>query len=234
MTDSAPDPATPTASTDTTSTSTAADHGPTPLLAVLGAGEAAVAAIARAFADARTRAAARRETVAHRFGDLPTEFEELRTRFSAEELRHAFETYREQVNRAYAEFAARGEQTWDRLREQPQVRTALSAVESYSGKLDTRVHGLVEEAHDAAGKARSVVSRQTRATGEMVARAGQRFSGRAADTVVDVTAGASATVEDAGTATASAIEDAGDGTAAATRSVTRKAADTTAPAPDAD
>jgi heparin binding hemagglutinin HbhA len=183
------------------------EHGPTPLLAVLGAGEAAVAAVARAFADARARALARRETVAHRVGELPTEFEELRTRFSGEELRHALETYRAQINRAYAEFAARGEQTWDRLREQPQVRNAQGAAE----------------------KALSAVSRQTRVTGDKAARAGQRFTGKAADAVVDVTAEASSAVEEAGTATASAIQDAGDGTAAATRGVTRTAAEKAAP-----
>src|SRR6187549_1938685 len=108
------------------------EHRPTPLLAALGAGDAAVAAVARAFADAFAAAASRRETVLHRVAELPTELEGLRTRFSGDELRHALETYRAQVERAYAQFAGRGEQTWDKLREKPPVRQAITTLGSYS------------------------------------------------------------------------------------------------------
>jgi heparin binding hemagglutinin HbhA len=202
---SAPEPGdAPTATTESAN-GTSTEHRPTPLLAALGAGDAAVAAVARAFADAFAAAASRRETVQHRVAELPTELEGLRTRFSGEELRHALETYRAQVERAYAQFAGRGEQTWDKLREKPQVRHAME-------KLDSRV----DEAQEAAARALAA----TRATGEKVAKAGQRLSGRAADAVVDASTTASDVVEGAGTAAAEVIEDAGDEAAAATRKAT--------------
>jgi hypothetical protein len=68
----------------------------------------------------------------------------------AEELRRALESYRAQVERAYAEFAGRGEDAWGRLREQPQVRQAITSLESYTGKRDTRVDDLVVDASAAA------------------------------------------------------------------------------------
>ena len=210
---SAPEPGdAPTAATEPTN-GTTEEHRPTPLLAVLGAGDAAVAAVARAFADAYAAAASRRETVQHRVAELPTELEGLRSRFSGDELRRALETYRAQVERAYAEFAGRGEETWDQLREKPQVRQAMTTLESYTEKLDARV----DDAQEAASRALAAASKQTRVAGEQVARAGQRLSGKAADAVVDVSAATSGAVEDAGTAAAQVIEDAGDEAATATR-----------------
>lgn len=188
---------------------TTTQHRPTPLLAMLGAGDAAVAAVARAFADAYAAAANRRETVQHRVAELPAEFESLRTRFSGEELRHALDTYRAQIERAYAQFAGRGEETWDKLREKPQVRQAVTTFESR-----------VDDAHEAASRALAAAGRQSRVAGEKVARAGQRFTGRAADAVVDASAATADAVQDAGTAAAEVIEDAGDEAAAATRAAT--------------
>ena len=202
---SAPEPGDALTGTD----GTAEEHQPTPLLAMLGAGDAAVAAVARAFADAYTAAASRRETVQHRVAELPAEFESLRARFTGEELRHALETYRTQIERAYDRFAGRGEETWDKLREKPQVRQAMTT-------LETRV----DDAQDAATRALAAASRQSRVAGEKVARAGQRFTGRAADAVVDVSAATADAVQDAGTAAAEVIEDAGDEAAAATRTAT--------------
>jgi heparin binding hemagglutinin HbhA len=120
--------------------------------------------------------------------------------------------------RAYAQFAGRGEQTWDKLREKPPVRQAITTLGSYTEKLDSRV----DEAQEAASRALAAASRQTRATGEKVAKAGQRISGRAADAVVDVSAVASDAVEDAGTAAAEVIEEAGDEAATATRKANGK------------
>jgi heparin binding hemagglutinin HbhA len=201
---------------------TTEEHRPTPLLAMLGAGDAAVAAVARAFADAYAAAASRRETVQHRVAEFPAEFDSLRARFSGDELRHALETYRAQVERAYAQFAGRGEEAWDKLREKPQVRQAMTTLESYSGKLDARV----DDAQEAATRALAAASRQSRVAGEKAARAGQRLSGKAADAVVDASAAAADAVEDAGTAAAQVIEDAGDGAAAATRQTGSAAGET--------
>jgi heparin binding hemagglutinin HbhA len=200
---------------DRTARSTPPEPARTPLLAVLGAGDAAVAAVARTFADAFSAAATTREAVQQRVADLPGEIDGLRGRFSGDELRRALEAYRGQVERAYAELAGRGEQAWGRLREQPQVRRAITTVEAYTEMLDARVDDLVDDAQDAAVKALSVADRQTRVTGEKVARAGQRFTGRAADAVVEASAATSDAVEDAGVAAAQVIEDTGDGVAEA-------------------
>jgi len=205
---SAPEPGETPAGIDGTN-GTTEEHRPTPLLAMLGAGDAAVAAVARAFADAYAAAASRRETVQHRVHELPAEFDSLRARFSGDELRRALETYRAQIERAYAQFAGRGEETWDKLREKPQVRQAIAT-------LDARV----DDAQDAASRALAGASRQTRVAGEKVAKAGQRLTGKAADTVVDVSAATSGAVEDAGTVAAQVIEVAGDEAATATRKAT--------------
>ncbi len=190
-----------------------------PLLAALGAGDATVAAVARAFADAldaaTSTAASTREAVQHRVADLPAEVDELRGRFSGEELLRALDAYRAQVERAYAAFAGRGEEAWERLRERPRV--ALTLLGSYTDRLDERVDGLVDDAQGAASRALAAAGRQGRVTGERVARAGQRFTGLAADVIVDASAAAAEAVEEVGTAAAGRVEEAGDEVAAATR-----------------
>ena len=103
-----------------------------------------------------------------------------------------------------------------------QLSQAITTLGSYSEKLDSRV----DDAQEAASRALAAASRQTRATGEKVAKAGQRLSGRAADAVVDASTTASDAVEGAGTAAAEVIEDAGDEAAAATRKATGTATPT--------
>ena len=211
---SAPEPGeTPTAGA---TNGTGADHPPTPLLAALGAGDAAVAAVAKAFSDAFAAAASRREAVQQRVSGLPTELDGLRARFTGDELKRALETYRIQVERAYAQFAGRGEQTWEKLRDTPQVQHAISTWGTYSDKLDARV----DDAQEAATRAMAAASHQTKVTGEKVAQVGQRLTGRAADAVVDASTTASGAVEGVGTKAAEVIEEAGDEAATATRKAT--------------
>jgi heparin binding hemagglutinin HbhA len=200
-----------------------------PLLAALGAGDATVAVVARAFADAVEAAASTatstRETVQQRVADLPAELDELRDRFSGEELRRALDAYRAQVGRAYAALAGRGEQTWGRLRERPRV--VVTRLGSYTEVLDARVDHLVDDAQGAASWALAAAGRQGRVAGERVARAGQRFTGLAADVIVDASAAAADAVEEVGTAAAGRVEEAGDEVAAVTRA-TAVAADAAA------
>jgi heparin binding hemagglutinin HbhA len=139
----------------------------TPLLAALGAGNAAVA---HAFADACSAAATTQKAVQQRVADLPAELEALRGRFSGDELRRAVEAYRVQAERTYTEFAGRGEQAWGRLRERPQVRQAITTLEDYTEKLDAHVDGLIDEAHEAAARVLAPTSRPTRATTRKAAR----------------------------------------------------------------
>jgi heparin binding hemagglutinin HbhA len=206
-----------------------AEAARTPLLAVLGAGELAVSAVSRAAEVARTRAAVARTRATAQAEDVQHRVAELPQRLNSEELRKTVAELREQAEQAYAGFAQRGEKTWGRIRKQPQVEQALATFGSYTEKLDARVDGLVDDAHDAATKALATVTTQTRSTGERVARASKRISGRAADTVTDVTGDASKAVTEAGAQTAGAISDAGDEVAHDTRSATRKAANRTAP-----
>jgi len=206
-----------------------AEAARTPLLAVLGAGEIAVSAVSKAAevararaAVARTRATAQAEDVQHRVAELPQ-------RLTSDELRKTVAELRAQAEQAYAGFAERGEKTWGRIRKQPQVEQALATFGSYTEKLDARVDGLVDDAHDAATKALATVTTQTRSTGERVARAGKRISGRTADKVTDVSGDASKAVAKAGAETAGAINEAGDELAHDARSATRRAANRTAP-----
>lgn len=198
-----------------------AEAARTPLLAVLGAGDIAVTAVSKAVAEARTRAAVARakaaeqaEGVQHRVADLPQHL-------NSDELRKAVTELRLQAGQAYAGFALRGADTWGRLRKQPQVKEALARIETYTEKLDATVDVLVDDARDAAEKALAVVTTQTRSTGERVARATQRVSGQAAETVAE-----------AGSDAAETIAEVGNEVAHETRSTTRKAANRTAPKTD--
>ena len=199
-----------------------AEAARTPLLAVLGAGDIAVNAVSKAV-----------EGVQHRVAELPQHLK-------SDELRKAAAELREQAGKAYAGFAKQGEQTWVRIRKQPQVQEAIARLETYTGKLDSRVDDIVDDARDATEKALTAVSTQTRSTGERIAKATQRFTGRTAETVTEVSKDASETVAQAGTEAAGTISEAGTeaagtiseaGTEAAreTRSTTRRAANRTAP-----
>ncbi|MBW0115204.1 hypothetical protein [Pseudonocardia abyssalis] len=190
----------------------------TPLLAVLGAGDYAVASVSKAVADARVRA----EEAANRAAELPQ-------RLSPESLRQLVADLRADAEERYTGFAERGEKTWGRIRKQPQVKNAISTIESYTDKLDARVDVLVDDAHDVAEKALSTVTRQTRSVGEKAARATQEFAAEAAETVAEVADEASGKVAEAGKDAAATINEAGDEAASTTRSVSRKAANRTAP-----
>jgi heparin binding hemagglutinin HbhA len=188
-----------------------AEAARTPLLAVLGAGDIAVNAVSKAV-----------EGVQHRVAELPQHLK-------SDELRKAAAELREQAGKAYAGFAKQGEQTWVRIRKQPQVQEAIARLETYTGKLDSRVDDIVDDARDATEKALTAVSTQTRSTGERIAKATQRFTGRTAETVTEVSKDASETVAQAGTEAAGTISEAGTEAARETRSTTRRAANRTAP-----
>jgi heparin binding hemagglutinin HbhA len=179
----------------------------TPLLAVLGAGDAAVTVVTKAVVDAQTRRRAQVDKVQAYVTALPQ-------KLSADEARKTVAELREQAGTAYAGFAERGEKAWGKIRTQPQVKDAIARIESYTEKLDARVDSFVDDAHDAAEKALAVVTRQTRSVGERAARSTEQVADETAETVTDV---------------AGKISEAGDEAAHATRSTTRRAAYRTAP-----
>jgi heparin binding hemagglutinin HbhA len=183
----------------------------TPLLAVLGAGDAAVTAVTKAVTEARARSKAQAEEVQARVSALPQ-------KLTAEEARKAAADVRAQAESAYAGFAKRGEKAWGKIRTRPQVQQAIARIESYTEVLDARVDGFVDDAHDAAEKALAVVTRQTRSTGEKAAQTTQKVAEEAAEKLTDVSSDV-----------AERLTEAGDEAAHETRSVTRRAANRTAP-----
>ncbi|MGD9986919.1 hypothetical protein [Pseudonocardia sp.] len=206
-----------------------AEFATKPLLAVLGAGDRAVAGVAKFATAARTRAEKQADVVQQRVLDLPAEFDGLRAKLNADEVRKVVEAVREQATAYYADLAGRGEVTWGRIRKQPQVEQALTVIGEYGEKLDSRVDDLVDDAHDAAEKALSTVTRQTRSVGEKVARTTDDVAETAAETVAEVTAEAGKAVADAGEDLAETVAEVGGETAATTRSAARRSAEKTAP-----
>jgi len=184
-----------------------AEAARTPLLAVLGAGDAAVTVVTKAIVDAQTRRRAQADKVQAYVTALPQ-------KLNADEARKTVAELREQAGTAYAGFAERGEKAWGKIRTQPQVKDAIARIETYTEKLDARVDSLVDDAHDAAEKALAVVTRQTRSVGEKAARDTEEVADETAETVAEV---------------AGRISEAGAEAAHATRSTTRRAANRVAP-----
>lgn len=200
-----------------------------PLLAVLGAGDRAVAGVAKFATEARTRAEKQADVVQQRVLDLPAEFDGLRAKLNADEVRKVVEAVREQAGAYYAELAGHGEATWGRIRKQPQVEQALTTIGEYGEKLDARVDDLVDDAHDAAEKALSTVTRTTRSVGEKVARTTDDAAEAAAETVAEVASDAGKTVADAGEDLAETVAEVGGEAASTARSASRRTAARTAP-----
>jgi heparin binding hemagglutinin HbhA len=184
-----------------------AEAARTPLLAVLGAGDAAVTAVTKAVVDTQTRGKAQADKVQAYVTALPQ-------KLTADEARKIVAELREHAGIAYAGFAERGEKAWGKLRTQQQVKDAIARLEAYTEKLDARVDTFVDDAHDAAEKALAAVTRQTRSVGEKVARTTEEVADETAETVTEV---------------AGKISEAGDEAAHTTRSTTRRAANRTAP-----
>ena len=184
-----------------------AEAARTPLLAVLGAGDAAVTVVTKAIVDAQTRRRAQADKVQAYVTALPQ-------KLNADEARKTVAELREQAGTAYAGFAERGEKAWGKIRTQPQVKDAIARIETYTEKLDARVDSLVDDAHDAAEKALAAVTRQTRSVGEKTARDTEKAADEAAETVGEV---------------AGRISEAGAEAAHATRSTTHRVANRTAP-----
>jgi heparin binding hemagglutinin HbhA len=184
-----------------------AEAARTPLLAVLGAGDAAVTVVTKAIVDAQTRRRAQADKVQAYVTALPQ-------KLNADEARKTVAELREQAGTAYAGFAERGEKAWGKIRTQPQVKDAIARIEIYTEKLDARVDSFVDDAHDAAEKALAAVTRQTRSVGEKAARDTEKAADEAAETVGEV---------------AGRISEAGAEAAHATRSTSRRVANRTAP-----
>lgn len=140
-----------------------------PLFAVLGAGDLALEHVNEIVSQLRARTetatesaqaafAATRERVESLPADLPSEIEELRARFTPEELRKVAEAYIEVATGIYNSLAERGEDALGKLRAQPVVEENLSRVE----KVYSDAQGLTEGAL-------GTITAQTKLVGERAA-----------------------------------------------------------------
>jgi len=133
------------------------EQAKTPLLAALGAGDLAGKALTDALTKARTQVAEARER------DLP--------KLDGAELRKLVDTYTSAAANLYSYLAEHGEETLEKLREQPQVKVVLEQV----GDLQSR-------ADDVLGQ----IARRTRSTGEKVAEDIEDAAEDLAEKVVEV------------------------------------------------
>jgi heparin binding hemagglutinin HbhA len=131
------------------------EQAKTPLLAALGAGDLAGKALTDALTKARTQVAEARE--------LP--------KLDGAELRKLVDTYTSAAANLYSYLAEHGEETLEKLREQPQVKVVLEQV----GDLQSR-------ADDVLGN----IARRTRSTGEKVAEDIEDAAEDLAEKVVEV------------------------------------------------
>ncbi|AZG46126.1 heparin-binding hemagglutinin [Gordonia insulae] len=126
--------------------------------------------------------------------DVPAGIEELRGKLTSDELRKAAESYLDSATEFYNSLAERGEETVERLRQQPLVQENLDRAEK-----------VYNDAVDLTEDTLGVVSSQTRTVGERAAKLAGRVSGKVEDVAIDATDA----IEDAASDAASAIEDAG-------------------------
>ncbi|WP_019815058.1 prolipoprotein diacylglyceryl transferase [Saccharomonospora saliphila] len=159
----------------------------TSLLAALGAGNLAGQAVADAVAKARTRLNESSETARRTVEDLPTELESLRGRLDPAELRKLVDDYTDSALRLYHRLAENGEQTWDRLSEQPQVRRGREQVGEALHAAQERVDGVTTDARVQLDELVSLLTRRTREAGHDAGRATAEAGDRAADAISDVT-----------------------------------------------
>ena len=142
------------------------EQAKTPLLAALGAGDLAGKALTEALTKARTQVNERAEAARTAVDDLPG----LREKLDPSELRKLLDTYTTAASNLYSYLAEHGEETLEKLREQPQVKTVLEQV----GDLQHR-------ADDVLGQ----IARRTRSVGEKAAEDVEQAAEDVAEAVVE-------------------------------------------------
>ncbi|PRX45501.1 heparin binding hemagglutinin HbhA [Prauserella shujinwangii] len=179
----------------------------TPLLAALGAGNLAGQAVADAMNKAKERVTESSEVARKNIEELPTDVEQLRERFDPAELRKLLDEYTEAALKLYQKLAESGEEAWERLLTQPQVKRSIEQLEEALQTAQERVGDFSGDARERVDEVLALVSKRTRSLGEKAATS-------IGETSSDV---------------AEAIDEAGSEAAHETRSVSRKAANRTSP-----
>ncbi|QWF79941.1 hypothetical protein [Amycolatopsis sp. CA-230715] len=186
---------------------TALEQVRTPLLAALGAGNLASQAVVDAVSKAKERVNESSEAARKNFEEFPTDVESLREKLDPAELRKVIDEYTEAAIKLYNKLAESGEQAWDKIAAQPQVKKALEQLEDALQTAQDRVEEVTGDARERVDGVLGKVTKRTRSAGEKTARKVTEVASEVADKV----------------------EEAGDEVAHETRSATRKAANKTAP-----
>jgi heparin binding hemagglutinin HbhA len=187
--------------------STAVDQFRTSLLAALGAGNLAGKAVVDAVAKAKERVTEGSETARKNIEELPSDVESLREKLDPAELRKVIDEYTDAALKLYNKLAETGEETWDKIISQPQVKKAIEQLEDALQQAQGRVEEVATETRGRVDEVLAKVTKKTRSTGEKAARK----------------------VESVADETADKVEELGDELARETRSVSRKTANKTAP-----
>ncbi|GAB3911427.1 hypothetical protein GCM10029964_117300 [Kibdelosporangium lantanae] len=140
--------------------------------------------------------------------ELPTDVTSLREKLDPAELRKLVDEYTDAALKLYRKLAAQGEETFDKLRTQPQVKKVVDQLEEAIEAAQTRAGDVATDARELAEDVLAKVTRRTRSVGEKTARAAEKFAAE----------------------TAEAVEDLGEDVAHEVRSTSRKVANKTAPA----
>ncbi len=157
-----------TTATKTDRKNTAFDQFRTPLLAALGAGNLAGQAVVDAVNKAKEKVVEGGETARKNIEELPHDVEGFREKLDPAELRKVIDEYTEAALKLYNKLAESGEQAWDKIATQPQVKKAIEQLEDATA--DTR-----ERIDTVLGK----VTKGTRSVGEKAAR-------KVSDVAVDI------------------------------------------------
>ena len=185
----------------------ALDQVRTPLLAALGAGNLAGQAVVDAVSKAKEKVVEGSETARKNIEELPHDVEGLREKLDPAELRKVIDEYTEAALKLYNKLAESGEQAWDKIASQPQVKKAIEQLEDALSTAQDRVEEATTDARERIDTVLGKVTKGTRSVGEKTARKVTEVAGEIADEVEEI----------------------GDDLAHETRSASRKVANKTAP-----
>ncbi|ASR33926.1 hypothetical protein BAY61_01745 [Prauserella marina] len=148
---------------------TAFEQVKTSLLAALGAGNLASQAVADAVNKAKERVTESSETARKNIEELPSEVESFREKLEPTELRKLLDEYTDAALKLYHKLAESGEETWEKIRTQPQVKKSFDQLEEALHAAQGRVDGVASDAKERVDEVFTRVTGRTREAGEEVA-----------------------------------------------------------------
>lgn len=186
--------------TATSENKTAVDQIKTPLLAALGAGNLAGQAVSDALTKARSRYSESSETFRKGVEDakknveeLPSELSGLAGKLEPAELRKLLDEYTDAALKLYHRLAESGEEAWDKLLAQPQVKKATEQLGETFQTVQVRVDSATTDVRKGIDDVVSKVTSTVRGAGD---EAGQVVTATA-EKITDTAEKAEGTVQDA-------------------------------------